>query len=348
VTRFSSGLVVGKFSPLHRGHELVIRRALADCERVFLLSWSKPELPGYEAERRSRWLERLFPGTERLVLTDESLLALEPPPVFASLPGNDAEPRLQRRFTAWICERVWRTRVSAVFAGESYAGPFADELTRCFREREPAHAGVTAVAVDPERGTVPISGTRIRAEVHAHRRFLSPEVYADFVKRVALLGGESTGKSSLAEHVARELGTLHVAEYGRELWERRAGALRFEDLLHIAEEQVAREQAAEGHASEWLVCDTSPLTTLFYSLELFGRADPALERLAARNYELVALCEPDFPFVQDGTRRDAAFRARQDGWYRTALAARAVPYLALAGAPDQRVQALCRALRDRA
>ncbi|HSI61697.1 MAG TPA: ATPase, partial [Candidatus Saccharimonadia bacterium] len=33
--RFSSGLVVGKFAPLHRGHEMVIRRAMEECDRVF-------------------------------------------------------------------------------------------------------------------------------------------------------------------------------------------------------------------------------------------------------------------------------------------------------------------------
>jgi len=345
--RFSSGLVVGKFCPLHRGHELVIRRALAECERVFVLSWSKPEHRGCEPERRSRWLERLFPQTTRLVLTEQRLAELDPPPEFATLPENDADPPVQRRFCGFICERAWQVRVQAVFGSEHYLETFAHELTRCFRRSVPAHPGVTAVVVDPERGNVPISGTLLRSDVHAHRRFLSPEVYADFVQRIALLGGESTGKSSLAATLAREYATLHVPEFGRELWEQRAGQLVFEDMVQIAKEQIAREQAAAAGASRWLFCDTSPLTTLFYSLDLFGRAAPELEQLAARSYDLVALCAPDFEFVQDGTRRDPAFRDRQDRWYREELLLRGVPFVMLGGTPEDRVATLVRVLRDR-
>src|SRR4051812_5145184 len=65
--RFRCGLVVGKFSPLHRGHEYVIRRAMEDCEEVAIISYSKPEYPGCQAIRRERWLAALFPQTRRLV-----------------------------------------------------------------------------------------------------------------------------------------------------------------------------------------------------------------------------------------------------------------------------------------
>ncbi len=144
----------------------------------------------------------------------------------------------------------------------------------------------------------------------------------------------STGKSSLAQALAAELGTVQVAEYGRELWEERAGQLDFADLLRIAEEQVRREHEAAGRAREWLVCDTTPLTTLFYSHAMFGCAEPALDALAGRAYDLVVLCEPDFPFVQDGTRRDESFRMRQHRWYEAELARAAGPVHARAWRSD--------------
>src|SRR5436190_7066726 len=50
--RFRRGLVVGKFAPLHRGHELVIRRASDACEEVVIISYCKPEFAGCDAERR--------------------------------------------------------------------------------------------------------------------------------------------------------------------------------------------------------------------------------------------------------------------------------------------------------
>ena len=60
--RFRRGLVVGKFAPLHKGHELVIGRALADCDEVIVISYSKPELPGCSpAERGRSGCSRGFP-----------------------------------------------------------------------------------------------------------------------------------------------------------------------------------------------------------------------------------------------------------------------------------------------
>jgi nicotinamide riboside kinase len=51
--------------------------------------------------------------------------------------------------------------------------------------------------------------------------------------------------------------------YGRERWESKNGSLTYEDMLHIAERQVAAEDEASLQAKRFLFCDTSPLTTLF-------------------------------------------------------------------------------------
>ncbi|WP_163317363.1 AAA family ATPase, partial [Enterobacter hormaechei] len=82
-----------------------------------------------------------------------------------------------------------------------------------------------------------------------------------FVRRICLLGGESTGKSTLSKALADVLDTAYVTEFGRDYWEEKNGVLTADDLLHIAREQVRREQQAE--ANRYLICDTSPLTTLF-------------------------------------------------------------------------------------
>ena len=69
--RFRSGLVVGKFAPLHLGHEWLIEEAHQQCERLYVLSWSLPELPGCEAERRERWLAARLPHIQCWVLTPQ-------------------------------------------------------------------------------------------------------------------------------------------------------------------------------------------------------------------------------------------------------------------------------------
>ena len=78
------------------------------------------------------------------------------------------------------------------------------------------------------------------------------------------------------------------------------------------------------------------MTTLFYSQERFGSADPELVALAERHY--------DFEFVQDGTRRDTAFREHGHRWYQAELAKRGVPFIQVGGSVQARVEAAVAAL----
>lgn len=158
------------------------------------------------------------------------------------------------------------------------------------------------------------------------------------VKRIALLGGESSGKSTLASALAERLNTVWVEEYGRELWVKRDAALDFEDLLHIGEVQVLREEKALARARGFLFCDTTPLVTAFYSQAMFGRVALELEALARRTYDHSLLCAPDFPFVQDGYREDAAFRQAQHDAYRDALIRTGQPFTLVEGPLERRMK----------
>ncbi len=315
MSRFSTGLVVGKFAPLHLGHEQVIRTAMAACDHVVLLSYSRPEFSGCEPHRRAAWLVQRFPETTRIVLNNSD----EP------IPENSAPDDDHRAFCASILRRRIDRPIDAIFTSESYGQGFAADLS--YRQGAP----VAHVSVDLERRTLPISGTALRADVHGLHRFLSAEVYADFIQRITILGGESTGKSTLVTALARKLSTSQVAEYGRELWDLQAGDLSFNDLLAIAREQIRREEAALllDSTHQYLICDTSPLTTLFYSLEMFGRAEPELQALAQRPYDQYLLCADDFPFLQDGTRHDTEFRSKAQEWYRRQLQHK--PYILVHG-----------------
>ena len=337
--RFQSGLVVGKFSPLHRGHEFVINRALEQCAEVFLISYSKPEMSGCEAARRDQWVSAIFPQVRHLAVTDERLREwVKPGQTPCEVPANDADEKTHRRFCGFLCQHILGVTVDAVFTSEDYGDGFAEELTRYFHESQPTFPVVTHVLVDRNRQKHPISGTLLRQEIHAHREWLSPLVYASFVQRICLLGGESSGKSTIAEALAKAFDTFHVAEYGRELWDEKSGALVFEDMRRIAEVQIQREEATAKHANRFLFCDTSPLTTLFYSRHMFSKAEPALERLAERAYDFTVLCAPDFAFVQDGTRQPEDFRMRQHEWYLNELSRRRIPFYTATGSIENRIQ----------
>ncbi len=168
------------------------------------------------------------------------------------------------------------------------------------------------------------------------------------VKRLALLGGESSGKTTLAQALAAALQTSWVPEYGRQRWEALRETLSLAELLQVARTQIAweDEHAAKARAAGrgWIVCDTTPLTTLQYALHDHGEAPAELHAAAARTYDLVVLCEPDFGFVQDGCRRDDGFRQAQHAWTLQRLAAAGVQPLVVRGGVEERVEQVLRAL----
>ncbi len=162
--RFPLGLVVGKFSPLHRGHELLVRAARARCDRLLVTSWSLPELPGCAAARREKWLAWRFghdEGVERVVLD---------PREHVDMPGNDAPGEEQREFVArWLMARG--RAVDAVFTSEDYGEGFAAHLGRALGRR------VAHVCVDVARSAVPVSATKVRA---GESDAVDPRVLADY------------------------------------------------------------------------------------------------------------------------------------------------------------------------
>ncbi|MBK6906665.1 MAG: AAA family ATPase [Rhodocyclaceae bacterium] len=342
---YRCGLVVGKFCPLHRGHGLVIGHALAHCDEVLIISYTKPGFSGYDCALREAWLKARFPRTIRLVI-DDARLATQCKELgiarLPSLPADDAPELEHREFVAWLCTDLLHRRPDAVFTSEDYGDGFARVLAEQFAQP------VAHVCVDKARVTHPISGTQIRNNPHRHRTQLYPEVYASFVRRIGILGGESSGKTTLARALAANLDTTWVPEYGRELWECKDGQLVFDDMVAIGRMQVEKERMQLAHAQRFLICDTSPLTTLFYSHAMFGQADPELVRLAERGYDTIILCSPDIEFIQDGTRRDSDFRQRQHQWYLEYLNARGIAHLAMSGPPEKRLAAAMAYIADSA
>lgn len=134
------------------------------------------------------------------------------------------------------------------------------------------------------------------------------------VRRVAILGAESTGKSTLTAALAAHWHTAWVPEYLREFVEIHARVPFEDDQLGIARTQLANEQAMLaneqamlGSACGLLFCDTTPLMTAVYSAIYWGRVPPALDELArAHDYALTLVAAPDGPWIPDGLQRESA------------------------------------------
>ncbi len=187
VRRFASGLVVGKFCPLHRGHQLLLDRALSRCERLLVISYTKPEYAGCAPPRRERWLRMLYPDVPSLVIDDARLAAhcerrgVAPRVV----PDNEAPAEDHRHFVAWLLHAVLAVDVDAVFTSEDYGEGFAAVLDAAQRAR--GGAPVVHVMVDPRRCAVPVSGSQVRADRQVAETWLDARIHRDYFRH--LTGG---------------------------------------------------------------------------------------------------------------------------------------------------------------
>ena len=320
---FERGLVVGKFAPLHKGHQLLIETALSECRRLTLWTYANPDFPDMPTDVRMGWLRDLYPQAHLL-------------PEGAGSPPNDSPDHVHQD---WAQARLnqWNIDVDVVFTSERYGESFARRLGAAHR------------LVDLDRDRVPISGTRMREDIHAQRQWLDPVVYAHFVERVVLLGAESTGKSTLAARLAQEYDTRHVDEYGREVFSQLDGRLDPHHFVEIARGHRDREARAlrSPGVHRYLFCDTNAMTTAAFSFMMTGQAQPQLLRFAddcASRYPHVFVCATDLPFEQDGWRASEAVRAAHQGLLCYELHVRGIPYTTLRGDLEERVQQVKAAL----
>jgi len=159
------------------------------------------------------------------------------------------------------------------------------------------------------------------------------------VRRIAILGAESTGKSTLAATLAARHGTVWVPEYLREFVDLRQRVPYEDDQPGIARTQLEREQALLPQARRFLFCDTTPLMTAVYSRIYWGRVPAGLLALeAAHDYALTLVAAPDLPWVPDGLQRESeAVRMRVHACLLEVLGERGVPYVMVAGELEERV-----------
>ncbi len=157
--------------------------------------------------------------------------------------------------------------------------------------------------------------------------------------RVAILGAESSGKSTLAAALAERYDTVWVPEFLREFVDTRARVPCATDQFFIARTQVEREAQALPLARRFLFCDTTPLMTAIYSRRYFDGVDEQLAELVARtSYDLTLVTAPDSPWVADGLQRESdEIRQQVHAQLLLALAEARLPYLLLEGPLEQRI-----------
>jgi len=336
--RYGHGLVIGKFYPPHAGHHHLIDAAAEACERVTVVV-AAASVESIPLADRTAWLREAHPQARvhfAPVVDDVEI----------DYGSDEVWARHVEVFRHGL-RQYWGSEpgIDAVFSSE----PYGAELARRF--------GAVSVAVDPARERVPVSGTAVRDDPAGNWGFLSPAVRAALVKRVVVVGAESSGTTTLARDLAGAFAarggvwadTRWVPEYGRTYCEEKLAAVRqrdpearLEDLEWAPEEfalitdrQLAWEEAAARVSSPLLVCDTDAFATALWHERYLGGVPPVPSR--ARHDLWILTDVRDVPFEQDGWRDGEKIRHAMHARFTEELTVRNLPHLLVQGTPETRL-----------
>jgi NadR type nicotinamide-nucleotide adenylyltransferase len=174
------------------------------------------------------------------------------------------------------------------------------------------------------------------------------------IKKIVIVGPESTGKSTICAQLAERFSTSWVPEYAREYLLKHGTDYKVEDLLTIAKGQLALEekgiqQLLEDPAAtnNLLFIDTNMYVMQVWSEFVFGKCDSwILEQIVARPYDLYLLCNTDLPWVKDELREypDMESRTRLFHIYKQILSSQQVPWVEIRGSYKQRFEIASKAV----
>lgn len=164
------------------------------------------------------------------------------------------------------------------------------------------------------------------------------------MKKIVTIGPESTGKSTLCKLLAEHYKTVWVPEYAREYLLKNGKDYQYNDLLKIAEGQIALEEKIckeieANNNSSLVIIDTDLLVIKVWSEFVFNKCDNSiLTQIANRKYNLYILCKPDLPWVKDELREypDVETRNKLYNHYKDILVNQQVPWVEVSGNYEER------------
>lgn len=311
------GLTLGKFAPLHKGHQFLIEKALSEMDEVIIFIYDTHviETP---LSVRSNWLRKLYPRATIYEAWDG--------------PTDIGDtPEICQKHENYILKRIGGKKITHFYSSEFYG----DHMSKALNALN--------IQVDPKRYYYDISGQIIRDNPYKYRKFMDPIVYRDLIIKVVFIGAPSTGKSTITEVMAKRFDTVFMPEYGREYWEIYQVNRRLEpnQLVEIAEGHMYREEELLYQANRYLFIDTNSLTTYLFALDYHGYVLPKLESLASKaatDYDLIFLCDDDIEYDDTWDRSGDLKRKTFQKRVIADLKERRIPYLILKGNLKDRVK----------
>lgn len=301
-----SGLFFGKFAPLTTGHISAILKASTLVEELYVvLCWDEKfqsTLSGnlqkvLSKRNRLMVLKDTFKHMKNIFITvvDESGIKSYPDGCdeFTKLVKNELISTFQQPY------------VDIVFSSET-------EYNEYFEKYWPE---AEHILIDPERKKVNISATKVRSDPYKYWDYIAESYHKYFVKKVCIIGVESSGKSTLTINLANYFSTQYVEEVGRTVCENEYHSsedlMNIEDYEYIAMLHKIKEHEYLKTANKVLFSDTNNLITLF-SAECMNKTSTLLSHMSkVEDYDLVIMLDNDVPWVYDPLRRNSTDELRK-------------------------------------
>lgn len=284
--RYQVGMYGGSFNPLHLGHVDCIIQAANMCAKLYVVLSIGNNRDEIDYRVRYRWLYTITKH-----IGNVSIIMLQ----------DDADTKEGYTREYWLADaKKIKAKIGepidVVFCGSDYGEDSFWNV--CYPESE--------LHIFPRNE---ISSTKIRQNVYESWEWLPSVVKPYYTKKVMLIGGESTGKSTLTINLANRFNTNYIDEAGRDISERSGTDLMMlsQDFTEILLQHKLNEINALQHSNKVLFIDTDALVTQFYMNFL---EDPDIVRNKAlsdaidalNTYDLILFLEPDVAFIQDGDR----------------------------------------------
>lgn len=314
-----TGLVIGKFYPLHTGHSYLIQTALDATDKLYVLVCDSPNYK-IDAKTRARWIKSVHPKAIVKIIKDI---------------GKDDDSKAWAEHTIKSLGKV----PDVVFSSEDYGITYTKEM------------GCQHVMVDRLRHKVPISGTKVRANVIKNWEFLKPVVRQKYCKRVCVLGAESTGTTTLTKALANKYHTPWVPEFGRTYTEAKVTAgfpmdWDSNEFTFIADEQRRMENKLAGQSKGLLFCDTNAFATKLWHRRYMGYDKKEQKEHYKANCDLYIVTAPDIPFEQDGIRDGEYIRKDMHKWFIEDLEKNKLPFIVVGGSRRRRLAKASKAIDE--
>lgn len=179
------------------------------------------------------------------------------------------------------------------------------------------------------------------------------------IKKIVIIGPESTGKSTLCMQLAEHYKTMWCPEYAREYLLMNGTDYNYTDLLEIAKGQLALEDeyftsmnnsdCAFPESTCHLFIDTDMYVMKVWSEFVFEKCHRfILQQIVERNYDLYLLCNIDLPWIKDELREypDLLTRKKLYNIYKDIMINQPVPWIEIEGDYEQRLKKAVRAINS--